>query len=73
MFGYDLLGFALYDAKMLCVFEHAFHFAVVGVFIGLRPQLLHRRALALVEHTVLQRAFVCVQAHFAAECVDFAH
>ena len=55
------------------VFQRLFHQAVIEVFILLPAQRLHRRALAAVEHTHLQKRLVRIHAHFAAQRVDLAH
>lgn len=66
-------GLSLHDAQVLGVFENALHLGVVSVFVRLDAQRLHRGALALVEHAVLQRGLVGDKPHFSAEGVDLAH
>ena len=46
---------------------------MIGVFVRLSAEALHRGALADVEHTDLQGGLVGVSAHFSAQSVDFAH
>ena len=73
VFRQDLRRLALRDAQVLGVFQDPLHLGVVAVFVRLGAQRLHCRALALVEHTVLQGGAVGVESHFAAERVDLAH
>ena len=44
---------------------------MIKIFISLPAKALHRRALAAVKHTDLQKRFICVYTHFAAKRVDF--
>ena len=71
--GEDVRRLALYDAQIVGVLQRALYLAVIAVLVRLRAQRLHRGALALVEHAVLQRCFVGIDAHFPAQRVDLAH
>ena len=73
VFGEYFGRFALNYAQVFRMFQSALHLGVVGVFVRLAPQRLHRRALAHVEHPYLQGGLVGIYAHFAAQCVYLAH
>ena len=72
VFYQNFACFRLNDTEIFSVFKHPFHFRVIGVFIRLRAERLHRRALADIEHTDLQGGLVRHDPHFPAERVDFA-
>ena len=73
VFGQHLGRLALQQGEVGRVFQRFFHLRVVGVFVRLRAQALHRRALAHVQHAHLQGGLVRVDPHFSAQRVYFAY
>ena len=71
VFHQNLACFRLNNPQPRRIFQHPLHFLVVGVFIRLRAQALHRRALTDVEHTDLQSRLIGNQTHLSAKRVDF--
>ena len=55
--------------KLQCVL----HVFVVAFAVGLHPQCVHRRALALVQHPALQVGGIRRQTHHAAKGIQFTH
>ena len=54
-------------------FDDAFHFLLVGFFVGLGARAVHRGAFAAVEQAELDAGGIDGLAHGAAEGVDFAN
>ena len=55
--------------KLQCVL----HVFVVAFAVGLHPQCVHRRALALVQHPTLQVGGIRRQTHHTAKGIQFTH
>ena len=66
-------NFALLDIKIFLQLDRVLHIPAVGAAIDLRTQRMHRRALAEVQHTALQRIFIRSLTHFAAERINLPY
>ena len=63
----------LMDGKPRGLFQRVLHVFVVAAAVGLHPQCVHGRALALVQHPALQIGGVCRQTHHTAQRVHLPH
>ena len=68
--GADLHHLALLHPEVFLKLQRVLHHLLIAPPVGLRPEGPHRRALAPVEHPVLDAGFVRRPAHFAAEGVQ---
>ena len=73
VFGLDRDDFILHQTQVLLLLERVLHIGAVFDAVGLRAQRVHGRALAAVEHTVLNAGRVRGAGHLAAQRVDLAH
>ena len=63
----------LLEIEVRLALEQALHMLLIAAAVCLRAQGVHGRALAAVEHAVLDAAGVRRAAHLAAEGVELAH
>ena len=68
----DLRDGGLLEIEVRLALEQAFHVLLIAAAVCLRAQGVHGRALAAVEHAVLDAAGVRRAAHLAAEGVELA-
>ena len=61
------------DGKAGRQFQRVLHIFVVTFAVGLDPQGMDCRALALVQHPALQIGGIRRQTHHAAECIQFTY
>ena len=58
---------------MFLIFQHLGHGHLVHLLIGLGPQGIDGRPLARVEHAHLDARLIRIDAHFAAQRIDFPY
>ena len=63
----------LLDAQVWLQLERVLHHGLILPPVGLRTQRVHGRALAAVEHPVLDAGLIGRARHLAAERVELAH
>ena len=73
VFHLDGNHFRLMDGKAGRQFQRVLHIFVVTFTVGLDPQGMDCRALALVQHPALQVGGIRRQTHHAAECIQFTY
>ena len=66
----DIHDLGLLDAQMLLPLQGLLHDLLIAPSVGLRAQRVYGRALAAVEHSVLDAGAVCGLRHFAAQRVQ---
>ena len=69
----DIHDLGLLDAQVLLFFQRVFHHLLIAPPVGLRPQRVHRRPLAEIEHPVLDAGPVRSFSHLPAEGVKLPH
>ena len=72
VFRQDFRHFRLLDPQVFLQLQGVLHDLLIAAAVCLGPEGPDRRALAPVEHTVLDAGFIGGAGHFAAQGVDFA-
>ena len=70
VFHDQLRNLHLADRQMIGIFENLAHRLAVRPLVCLRTQRMHRRSLRLIQHFRLNKRFVNIFTHLAAERID---
>ena len=63
----------LHEKQVFLLLQNVLHIRSVFNSVGLRTQRMHRRALAAVEHTVLNAGRIRRPGHLSAQCIDLSN
>ena len=68
---HQLGDFCLLNGQVIRIFQHAPHGTAVFAFVGLGPERMNGRSFGFIQHLRLNKGFINIFSHFAAQGVDF--